>query len=317
MEWIASTDFACIIRKSLSQKDTPRRQMAIITASRLSPLDSDLRTQVLAILLDSNLSISERVLACECLMASCSSAGETADFVKCLLTRELDPTPFLNSLLDIPVKEVVDIVTQCLNSLPVRDLPIDTLLRISRSQLVGQSLREEASRTSNALFEAGFQSRLDGSRYGLLVHRNSSASAAWVGHAGIFVSEDEVIDCSTGRDPKAVRKIPFSQWKDGNECWGIRQDDDHPVDIEKAVLRAHTVSSWRTEYDGAHNNQKGKWFSPFFGGPKYWEADCVGFTEDCYERAGGDPTPSAFEEGSGWPLTVREQRDHMRRVLDC
>jgi hypothetical protein len=317
IECVASTDFLWIIRKSLSQSDNPRRPIAILTASRLSPLDSDLRSQVISILLDGSCNISERVNACECLMASSSSASETFDVIKNLITTETDPTPFLNSLLDIPVKEVAGIIVQCLGNLSISALPDDTLHRVSRSQFVSQSLREEATRIFSARLEADLESGLASDRYGLLVHRNSSAGAVWVGHAGIFVSADEVIDCSTGRDPNAVRKIPFSQWKDGIECWGIRQDDDHPVDLGKAVLRAQIVSSWRTEYDGAHNNQKGKWFTSWFSDSKYWEADCVGFTEDCYERAGGDPTPSEFEAGSGWPLTVREQRDHMRKVLDC
>jgi hypothetical protein len=52
-------------------------------------------------------------------------------------------------------------------------------------------------------------------------------------------------------------------------------------------------------------------------GPEYWEADCVGFTEHCYEYAGGNPTPDEFETGAGWPLTPREQRDHMELVREC
>lgn len=52
--------------------------------------------------------------------------------------------------------------------------------------------------------------------------------------------------------------LSFADWKDGQVCWGYREDDDHNVDLSGAVHRAHEIAPWRTEYDGSHNNQKGE-----------------------------------------------------------
>jgi hypothetical protein len=317
IERIASKDLLWILRKDLNTTGTQRTVSAIISASRLTPLDRSLATQVIGIMHDKSRPLDERLAACECLMTSGELRDEAVSHIEELIAGEGDPSPFFDILLDIPSPKLTRLLAVHLDGVSLQSLPRKTLDRISRSHFLSQPTKENASLISINRQELDFQSSLTSGRYGLLVHRNSSASGAWVGHAGIFVSEDEVIDCSTGRDPNAVRKISFTKWRDGNECWGARKDDDHHVDLQKAVERAHKVNSWRSEYDGSHNNQKGRWFSPWFGGPKYWEADCVGFTEDCYERAGGDPTPSDFETGSGWPLTVREQRDHMKKVMDC
>ena len=90
---------------------------------------------------------------------------------------------------------------------------------------------------------------------------------------------------------------------------------------KKVVNRAREIASWRTKYDGAHNNQKGKWFKKCVKRKwgwawcvkekrDFWESDCVGFAEHCFEYSGGNPSRKNFETGvGGWPLTVREQRD--------
>lgn len=79
---------------------------------------------------------------------------------------------------------------------------------------------------------------------------------------------------------------------------------------------AKQIDSWRTGYDSGHLHQKGKWIKGVFCRAKYWEADCVGFTEHVYEVAGGDPIPRD-EEKKSWFLTPKQQSDNMTKVMDC
>ena len=147
---------------------------------------------------------------------------------------------------------------------------------------------------------------------GNLVHRRSSVPVfgAIVGHAAVVVSAKNVIDCSVGRGRTAVREITFEEFKDEEEFWGERELQGATSEQKsKVVARAREIASWATEYDDAHNNQKGKVFNQGQQN-EYWEADCVGFCEHCYEHAGLNIVPN-----EGVILTVPAQRDAMRRVL--
>jgi hypothetical protein len=147
---------------------------------------------------------------------------------------------------------------------------------------------------------------------GNLVHRRSSIPifGAIIGHAGIVVGADRIIDCNTERGRVSVREVSFDDFVSGEEFWGERELPEATSGQKSGIVaRARQIASWATEYDDAHNNQKGRVFNQ--GQPdEYWEADCVGLCEHCYEHVGLD-----IVSNEGIFLTVPEQRDAMRRVL--
>ena len=311
-------DSVGIVRKLIDSANESVRVASILTAARLSILDASLNAEILNLTTNSGRSIAERRSASEALLIGSSSAEGITEFVRDSLLTRSDAKLFYDTLLDSANTDVLSLIEAHIEKAAVESLQQCTLRRIIRIRNISPQLRglslETLQRSASASLPEGLQ---DDSRFGLIAHRNSDATGVFVGHACICVSDSEVIDCSTSRGSNAVQMITFDDWKADLECWGIREDDDHQVDLQKAVDRAHEINSWRTEYDGTHDNQKGEWIKGWFCAPKYWEADCVGFTEHCYEYAGGDPTPNDFGNGSGWPLTVREQRDHMRKVFNC
>jgi hypothetical protein len=146
---------------------------------------------------------------------------------------------------------------------------------------------------------------------GNLVHRRASIPVfgSIIGHAGIVVAADRVIDCSVGRGRRAVQEISLQQFINGEEFWGERElPGVTPQQKSRIVARAREILLWPTEYDDAHNNQKGKWFNEGTSN-RYWETDCVGLCEHCYEHVGLD-----IVRKEGTPLTVTSQRDSMRLV---
>lgn len=312
-------DSVSIVRKLIYSENESIRGSSILTAARLSSLDMKLNTEILSLVTNSTLSITERQSASEALLVGLISLEESAEFIMDSIFSQKDANIFYDILLDSTDTSLLSLLEAHIKKKEeIESLPQSTLRRMLRVRNFDPKLRrlslnillERMKTVSHFILS-------DGARFGLIAHRNSDAIAAFVGHTCICVSEDYVIDCSTSRGSNAVQMITFDNWKSNFECWGIRSDDDHPVDLKKAVDRAHEISSWRTEYDANHFNQKGEWIKGWFCTPKYWEADCVGFTEHCYEYAGGNPTPGEFENGPGWPLTVREQRDCMRKVFNC
>lgn len=151
---------------------------------------------------------------------------------------------------------------------------------------------------------------------GDLVHRNSDATGGYVGHAGIAAG-NLVSAFVPGRD-KDNRALVMTPWEayvvDESLFWGAKRHRNYPagatgnanegmiLDLKNAIM---AMMKQKTQYDADHMNQKGKW-----NGDGAWESDCVGWTEHLYEAILKiDFTPNSFEEGLGWPLTVREQRD--------
>jgi hypothetical protein len=146
---------------------------------------------------------------------------------------------------------------------------------------------------------------------GNLVHRRSSfpVFGAIIGHAGIVVGPNRIIDCSTDRGRKAVKEISFAEFEAGETFYGERElPGATQQQKSRIVARAKEIAGWATEYDGAHNNQKGRWFNEGTN-DAYWEADCVGLCEHCYEFVGLN-----IVSDEGVLLTVPEQRDAMRVV---
>jgi hypothetical protein len=72
------------------------------------------------------------------------------------------------------------------------------------------------------------------------------------------------------------------------------------------------VSILKTEYDTFNLHQKGKWNKPWSCNKKYWEADCVGFTEHVHEWCGGNPIVNEPRI-----ITSSMQADSMIKVSDC
>ena len=307
-----------LLESCLAQADSPTanvRSCALTTAAALSVLDKGTNLKLRELALQSKRPLGDRLAGLDAWLVSSEADNAALEFVANYESILFNEPEFLNSVLDSSAVGA-DHLRQRLNTqLNPDGLPDSTLRRLRRLPEIAAPLSEAASaRIADNLMMAA--TRSEPGRFGLLVHRNSDG--VFVGHTGIFIGEDRVIDCTVGRDPRAVGETPFQEWKEGGgECWGIRRDCNHPVDLVRAVDRAREIASWRTEYDGSHNNQKGAWTRDWFWGPRYWEADCVGFTEHCYEHAGGNPTPDEFEVGAGWPLTPREQRDHMCKVFDC
>jgi hypothetical protein len=322
-----------LIREIMGAAPQAVQSSVTLCAARLSAMDEDLNQELAEQAFERGRTIEERLAAFEALTVGGKSAGPGSAVLEAIANTPfvLEPKelPLLDAILDAPGPQMRSLSEAALRGVDLAALPNSTLRRLSRVQNLPAAIRTRLSRRNgvSSAEKAVVQRRKARSvaelseavrsRVGLVAHRNSSAAAGWIGHVGVFVAEDTMIHCTTGHDPHAVRRITFADWKAGLECWGIREDHLHPVNLAAVVNRALEIASWRTEYDGAHNNQKGKWFKGWFCAPKYWEADCVGFAEHCYEHSGGNPTPNEYESGAGWPLTPREQRDHMRKVFDC
>lgn len=226
--------------------------------------------------------------------------------------------PLIAGLLDLATQQATEKAVQAFHQVGLDDTPPTVLRRLARSPFVDEKMRQ-MSADAVAMSDARDIEVLT-DKFSAAVHRNGDITTVYVGHAGLSVSSsgDRIIDCTVGRDPQAVKQISLSEWKAGtSDCWGFRLDKPRLADLAKTVKRAKTIASWRTRYDDNHLNQKGEWFSGSGGGPRFWEADCVGFVEHCYEHAGGNPTRNTYETGAGWPLTVREQRDGMEKIGNC
>lgn len=146
------------------------------------------------------------------------------------------------------------------------------------------------------------------------VHRNSTPSGMWVGHAGIAAGK-LISNIIPGRDDD-YRALAMSHWEDyvvdEGLFWGAKRHKSLPggltVDHIKALKKEiESKLAAKIKYDGNHLDQKGGEFTER-DGTKYFEYDCVGWVEHLYERIiGFNLTPDSFESGAGWPLTVREQ----------
>ena len=153
------------------------------------------------------------------------------------------------------------------------------------------------------------------------VHRNSEATGLWTGHAG-FMAGNLVSNVIPGRD-EFYRALAMSNWNDYvvNESlfWGAKRHKDLrsglPPDLTAAIKEEITKKlRAKIRYDANHLNQKGGTFTES-DGTQYFEYDCVGWVEYLYENIlGKDLTPNSYESGTGWPLTVREQRDSENAV---
>lgn len=244
---------------------------------------------------------------------------------------------YLRTLLDLGTKNHSKRISKTFASLPLKSLDDTIHRRLVRNPFVSKTIKKEAKKLIDFKL-SHYPTRCNDAdidtpiahdkRIGLIMHRNSTG--IFVGHAALFIGDidgdgKDVIEVgTTGFGTDAARRISFADYLSGGAFWGFREDAEHQVDIRGVIDRALDICSWRTKYDGMHNNQKGKWFKKCVERNligwctkkvnNYWEADCVGFTERVYEDNHGNPTPSEYESGWGWPLTVREQRDHMRLV---
>ena len=149
--------------------------------------------------------------------------------------------------------------------------------------------------------------------FGDFVYRKSAfvGVPSYINHAATLWDSTHVTDVNTGRGNTALRtNAPLSTFDHGARR--IRTNyTGAPVALSSAKqtalkARINYCKSYDTEYDGAHNNQKGAFFEPWFE-DDYWEFDCVGFNERIYEDIGFNPT---IDEGNNlWP---DEQRDSPR-----
>jgi len=126
-------------------------------------------------------------------------------------------------------------------------------------------------------------------------------------HTGTLYSpsSSRVADVNTDRGNHALQlDTPLSDFK-----YGARRLKAYKTtgltSAKQTALRARIsyFNAFDTEYDGAHNNQKGKLFTPWLE-DDYWEFDCVGFNERIYEDIGLNPTSN-----EGVYITPDEQRN--------
>ncbi|MBX9953247.1 MAG: hypothetical protein K2Y39_28995 [Candidatus Obscuribacterales bacterium] len=307
----SETTFEPILNIALDgSRSSEVRETAMLTAARLSQISDKHREQMLQILFDDELDAS--IFALDALAYPIAIENDPFDsFIRKNVDKISDNIDFIDWCLDANRPDLLRKDGLQNTKEKVQHLPITTQLRLLRSKSTSPVIREQCMVSVSALNK---RERLNtygcASKFGLAVQRGTGAGALWLGHCGIFVGEDEIIDVSVFRGMQAVRKISWSEFKNSHECWGLRTDDG--IDYSVAVNRAYEIASWRTNYDGLHNNQKGKWKKGWFCGPKFWETDCVGFVEHVYEVGGANPI-----EVERWPITPREQRDAMKKVCEC
>jgi hypothetical protein len=294
---------------AVNANDNRLRLTALRKLSSCPDLPNHISTKMVDNFLDSP--DMATTLACSEIMFHSSFSTSKAEELLNSKSEILQEPHLLDNLLDAELPELAKLGEYLIGFHKLEKLPEQTKRKIMRNESINSKIRESCrslAHTSTFRTLSG-----ESNLYGTAVHRNSSATAFFVGHAGIYF-DGKVVHCTVGHDPHAVRQDSFKAWKDGNEFWGYRRDKHSGVNYQNIVTQALERCSWRTEYDGAHNNQKGKWFKEWFSGKRYWESDCVGFVQGLYEDNGGNPTPGEYETGAGWPLTVREQRDFMIRV---
>lgn len=165
---------------------------------------------------------------------------------------------------------------------------------------------------------------------GDIVHRASGFNTAYVGHAGIYVADNQFYQVTmVGSDGQAaLQKVGWltffsSQPGQVKDSWGAKRPASRPSGISAAEFAqlAKTTRDFMeigVKYDTLHLNQKGKFFQPDPGvidyfAKGYMTFDCVGYVEGIYENPNRglniNLTPNDQEEGLGKPLTPREQRD--------
>lgn len=264
--------------------------------------------------LDKDESKATRASAMECLLGSTTSERQIQKDIIMEVKSETSDAELLEVLLDSGDAEILSKIASELRSKSLSIFDQTVLRRVARLQNTSLELRTTAiALLQNQNTELHDSALNGGQRVGLLAFRKMASSAlAGLGHVGVFSGMEEMIDCNSGRDPRAVQAITWGEFSHQTECYGVYKENDS-VDLQKVVARATEISSWRTAYDDNHLNQKGQWFKAWFCRPRYWETDCVGFTEHCYEFAGTNIVPNSDE----FPLTPREQRDHMLLVETC
>ena len=304
----------------IESKEAIIRKSAVLNSCALSDLDEKANSK-LQVLFDQEVDPEIKLVAFDSLFMGNvkESTGRIMDIYKSA-PETFSNSKYLDTLLDLGGEEFNEVTTRIVGEHAIRELPDVTQRRIMRHSGLSRTMQ---AASHELLSSAPLREATSDPKYGMLVHRNSKWSSAWVGHAGIYVGDNQVIHVTTGHDPHACRLDSLSKWKEGNEFWGFRWDKRLSLTAqnrEKVVSYAREVAARRTKYDGTHNNQKGKWFRKCVKRKwgwawcikkkkDYWESDCVGFSEHCFEHSGGDPSRNKYESGMGWPLTVREQRD--------
>lgn len=132
----------------------------------------------------------------------------------------------------------------------------------------------------------------------------------------------KVADVSTGRGHRALQYISLDRYIDHQEFFGAKRHVNTANGLSNAqqislLGRIDFYNANRIEYDGNHLDQSGTFFEKtWYRRHAYWEFDCVGFVERIFEDIQINLTDNKYENGAGWPLTVREQRDSPHRVVN-
>ena len=149
---------------------------------------------------------------------------------------------------------------------------------------------------------------------GDLVHRGSSWDSVFVGHAG-FKGGNVSHVMPSDLPGKALQSTSLEAFINGHEYYGAKRLHSAPqhathsaeawIDwVDRVFDKLEFLACTGVDYDTRHTNQKGG-----RNDAGRFVFDCVGFAEHMWEYFGHNPTPDEFESGTGWPLTVYEQRD--------
>lgn len=161
------------------------------------------------------------------------------------------------------------------------------------------------------------------SQVGDMIYKATGWDSLYVGHTGVLYTpgaDRRIADVASGSDRtkyhhlSVVRSVGSFE-NDGYQ--GARRFTDERAHgltyAQQAALlaRVNYFNSSNVMYDDNHLDQKGTWFKHnyWWQDQSHWEFDCVGFVERIMEDIGLNPTYGGYESGTGWPLTVGEQRD--------
>ena len=240
MERIGYLGFLDVAMELSGSEEPTIASQATLTASRLSALDRRFVDRMRTLAFDVGQPVEKRLAALEC-FAVPQGPESLREIARDHREAFIAEPRLLNLLLDSSPVDMLSDSATLFDQVDFAELASPTLRRLTRSREVTAESREAAARYLRVALDATPSPAASASRFGLIVHRNSSANAAFVGHAGLFIDEENLIHCTTGHDPTAVQSIAFSEWRDGQECWGIREDEDHPVN-----LREPSTERWKS-----------------------------------------------------------------------
>lgn len=166
------------------------RSRALLAAARLSDLSGDVQVQVINRFFDAHEDEFTRLCALEALLST-----RPSDHLQSLKASEGEITSlvsgspsFIEGLLDLALDSIEPTIVAALANYELSDLPETLLSRISRSQFLPMNLRQSSA--SILQQKTSIVPHSGQSKFGTVVHRDSSWTSAFVGHVGVSNDRD-------------------------------------------------------------------------------------------------------------------------------